>query len=70
MQIWKHHEDVHVDVLVVSDWATSVGMMMISGAVVKHRSRTSATRALRTDEAEHCAVVTGAAEGHGMLSWA
>ena len=46
--------------------STSVGMMMISGTVVKHWSRTQATRALSTAEAEYYAVVTGAAEGLGM----
>ena len=42
--------------------------MMINGTVVKHWSRTQATRALSTAEAECCAVVTGAAEGLGMQS--
>ena len=63
--------DVHVD----SNWAsgperksTSGGMMMINGTVVKHWSRTQATRALSTAEAEYYAVVTGAAEGLGMQS--
>ena len=37
--------------------------MMINGTVVKHWSRTQATRALSTAEAEYHAVVTGAAEG-------
>ena len=62
---------VHVD----SDWAkgperksTSGGMVMINGTVVKHWSRTQATRALSTAEAEYYAVVTGAAEGLGMQS--
>ena len=39
---------------------------MIYGTVVKHWSRTQATRALSTAEAEYYAVVTGAAEGLGM----
>ena len=62
---------MHVD----SDWAswperktTSGGMMMINGMVVKHWSRTQATRTLSTAEAEYYAVVTGAAEGLGMRS--
>ena len=42
--------------------------MMINGTVVKHWSRTQATRALSTAEAEYYAVVTGAAEGLGMQS--
>ena len=42
--------------------------MMINGTVVKHCSRTQATRALSTAEAEYYAVVTGAAEGLGMQS--
>ena len=36
--------------------------MMINGTVVKHWSRTPATRALRA-EGQYCAVTTGAAEG-------
>ena len=57
--------DVHVD----SDWAkgperkSTSGGMMINGTVVKRWSRTKATRALNTAEAEYYAVVTGAAEG-------
>ena len=42
--------------------------MMINGTVVKYWSRTQATRALSTAEAQYCAVVTGAAEGLGMQS--
>ena len=42
--------------------------MMINGTVVKHWSRTQATRAVSTEEAEYYAVVTGAAEGPGMQS--
>ena len=42
--------------------------MMINGTVVKHWSRTQATRALSTAEAEYYAVVTGAPEGLGMQS--
>ena len=42
--------------------------MMINGTVVKHWSRTQATRALSTAEAEYYAVVTGAAKGLGMQS--
>ena len=42
--------------------------MMINGTVVKHWSRTQATRALSTAEAEYYAVVMGAAEGLGMQS--
>ena len=71
----KHDEEVNVDVHVDSNWAkgperksTSGGMMMINGTVVKHWSRTQATRALSTAEAEYYAVVTGAAEGLGMQS--
>ena len=62
--------DVHVD----SDWAkgperkSTSGGMMINGTVVKHLSRTQATRALSTAETEYYAVVTGAAEGLGMQS--
>ena len=75
MRSWRHDDKVNVDVHVDSNWAsglerksTSGGMMMISGTVVKHWSRTQATRALCTAEAEYYAVVTGAAEGLGMQS--
>ena len=75
MRSWRHDDKVNVDVHVDSDWAkgperksTSGGMMMINGTVVKHWSRTQATRALSTAEAEYYAVVTGAAEGLGMQS--
>ena len=40
----------------------------INGTVVKHWSRTQATRALSTVEAESYAVVAGAAGGLGMQS--
>ena len=75
MGAWQNNEEVNVDVHVDSNWAsgperksTSGGMMMINGTVVKHWSRTQATRALSTAEAEYYAVVTGAAEGLGMQS--
>ena len=49
-----------VNVHVVSDWArgterksTSGGLMMASGTVVQHWSRTEASRALFTAEAEY-----------------
>ena len=68
LRSWRHDDKVNVDVHVDSDWAkgperksTSGGMMMINGTVVKHWSRTQATRALSTAEAEYFAVVTGAA---------
>ena len=38
----------------------------MNGTVVKHLSRTQATRALSTAEAEYCAVITEAAEALGM----
>ena len=76
MRSWRHDDKVNVDVHVDSNWAsgpernsTSGGMMMINGTVVKHWSRTQATRALSTAEAEYYhAVVTGAAQGLGMQS--
>ena len=74
MKSWRHDDKVNVDVHVDSDWAkgperksTSEGMMMI-GTVVKHWSRTQATRELSTAGVEYYAVVTGAAEGLGMQS--
>ena len=42
--------------------------MMANGAVVKYRSKTQASRALRMAEAEDHAVVTGTAEDLGMQS--
>ena len=70
MGSWKNDDEVNVDVHVDSNWAsgperksTSGGMMMISGTVVKHWSRTQSTRALSMAEADYYAVVTGAAEG-------
>ena len=75
MEAWQINEEVNVDVRVDSNWAsgperksTSGRMMMINGTVVKHWSRTQATRALNTAEAEYYAVVMGAAEGLGMQS--
>ena len=75
MGAWQNNEEVNVDVHVDSNWAsgperksTSGGMMMINGTVVKRWSRTQATRALSTAEAEYYAVVTGAVEGLGMQS--
>ena len=71
---WQNEEvnvDVHVDSSCASGperKSTSGGIMMVSGTVVKHGSRTQATRALSTAEAEYYAVVTGAAEGLGMQS--
>ena len=62
---------VHVDL----NWAkgperksTSGGLMMINGTVVQHWSRTQATRALNTTEAEYYAVITGATEALAMQS--
>ena len=70
MGAWQNNEEVNVDVHVDSNWAsgpgrksTSGGMMMINGTVVKHWSRTQATRALSTAEAEYYAVVTGCSGG-------
>ena len=42
--------------------STSGGVMMMNGTVVEHWSRTQATPALSTAEAEYCAVIRGAAE--------
>ena len=72
---WKNDDRVNVDVHVDSNWAssperksTSGGMVEIYGTVVKHSSRTQATRVLSTAAAEYYAVVTGATEGLGMQS--
>ena len=57
-RVWKHDE-MNVDVRVVSDWrngperkSTSGCMMMVNGTAVIHWSRTQATRALSTADAE------------------
>ena len=70
MRSWRHDDKVYVDVHVDSDWAkgperksTSGDMMMINGTVVKHWSRTQATRALSTAEAEYYAVVNAVNDG-------
>ena len=72
---WKNDDEVNVDVHVDSNWAsgperksTCGGVMMINGTVVKHWSRTQAPRALSTAAAQYYAVVTGAAEVHGIQS--
>ena len=72
MRSWKHDDEVNVDVQVDSHWVkererkSTSGGMMIRGTVVKHWSRTQATRALSKAEAEYYAAVTGAAESFGM----
>ena len=45
-----------------------VMMKVMNGTVVKHWSRTHATSALSTSEAEDYAVITGAAEALGQQS--
>ena len=42
--------------------------MMVNGTVVKHWSRTQASRSLSTAEAEYYTVEMGAAADHGMQS--
>ena len=76
MKAWDDADRVKIDVHVDSDWAkgaereaTSGGLMMIGGTVVRHWSRTQATRSLSVAEAEYFAVVTGAAEGLGAQSF-
>ena len=71
---WAHDRmtvDVHVD----WDWAEgpnrksrSGGMTTVNGTVVRHWSRTQASRALSTAEAEYCTVVAGVAEGFGKCN--
>ena len=68
---------MNLDVYVDSDWAgstdrksTSGGMVCVSGAAIKHWSRTQKARALSSGEAEYYAIVTGSAEGLGMQSLA
>ena len=71
MRSLRHDDKVNVDVHVDSDWAKGPERKSRSGGngtVVKHWSRTQATRALSTAEAEYYAVVTGAAEGLVMQS--
>ena len=66
MRSWKGEEEANVDVHADSDQAkgpermsTSGGMMMASGTVVEHSSRTQASRALSTAGAQHHSVVFG-----------
>ena len=81
--VWTYGEmqedgaDAVIDVYVDSDWAggadrksTSGGVVVLSGAAIKHWSRTQKSRALSSTEAEYYAIVTGAAEGIGMCSLA
>ena len=63
-----------IDVYVDSDWAgardrksTSGGVVLVGGAAVKSWSRTQKVRALSSGEAECFAVVSGVAEGLGMV---
>ena len=48
---------------------TSGGMMMIIGTVVKHWSRTQASRSFSVAASEYHASVTGKAEGLDTQSW-
>ena len=66
-----------LDVCVDSDWAgstdrksTSGGMVCISGANMKHWSRTRKARALSSGQTEYYAIVTGSAGGLGVQSLA
>ena len=78
MAAWERDEATLVDVHVDSDRLESperkstsgdmMMMMMINGTVVTLWSRTQASRALRTREAECDALVTGTADGLGMQS--
>ena len=66
-----------IEVFVDSDWAgasdrksTVGGAVLIGGAAVKSWSRTQKVRALSSGEAEFYAIVSGVAEGLGMVSLA
>ena len=63
MRAWEHDEmkvDVNMDSRrAKGPWRESTSGGMINGTVVKHWSRTRATRELRTAAAEYYAVVTG-----------
>ena len=70
---WEEDEDPMIEVFVDSDWAKAEDRRSISGGIlvvgkvaVKHWSRTQATRALSSGEAEYAALVTGCAEGLGL----
>ena len=65
VRAWKHADEMKVDVF---ERKLTSGMLMISGTVVRHWSRTQATRALSTAEAEYYAVIRGAAEELGLQS--
>ena len=60
MGAWQNNEEANVDVHVDSNRASGPERKSTNGTVVKHWSRTQATRALSTAEAEYYAVVTGA----------
>ena len=69
MRSWTH-DRVTVEVQVDWDWAEgpnrksrSGGMTMVNGTVVRQWSRTKASRALSTAEADYSTVVAGTAEG-------
>ena len=66
-----------IEVYVDSDWAgarnrksTSGGVVLVGGAPVKSWSRTQKVRALSSGEAEFYAIVSGVAEGLGMMTLA
>ena len=70
---WELDEEPKIEVFVDSDWAkaedrksVSGGMILVGRVGVKHWSRTQATRALSSGEAEYAALVTGCAEGLGL----
>ena len=72
VRTWDNEElkkAVHIDPRWAKGFAgksTRGGMMMISGTVVKHLSRTHATRAMSVAESEYHAIVTSTAEVLGM----
>ena len=73
MNQWEINEEPRIEVFVDSDWAKAEDRRSVSGGIaaigrvaVKHWSRTQATRALSSGEAEYAALVTGCAEGLGI----
>ena len=72
MQAWESVGvvNVHLDSELANspERKSTSGGMMVNGTVVTHMSRTKATRALSTADAEHCSVITGAAEASGLQS--
>ena len=76
-EVDEEEQSEEIEVFVDSDWAgardrksTSGGMVLMGGVAVKSWSRTQKVRALSSGEAEFYAIVSGVAEGLGMVTLA